>query len=126
VACVIAGFPQFLIPRPISDEEADVFVHAWAREVVDPWLRFGESEELNRLIVRSLVGWALSSVATMYAGGVEELAAFSSEERVIDERLANSLLRASSQTPFIEDDLLIRRDLRSEEHTSELQSRFDL
>ena len=111
VACVIAGFPQFLFARPISDEEADVFVHAWAREVVETWPRFGESEELNRLIVRSLVGWALSSVATMYAGGVEELAAFSPEEREIDERLANSLFRASSQTPFSEDELLIRRDL---------------
>src|SRR5699024_3997141 len=38
-------------------------------------------------------------------------AAFSPEEREIDERLANSLFRASSQTPFSEDELLIRRDL---------------
>lgn len=111
VACVIAGFPQFLFARPISDDEADVFVHAWAREVVETWPRFGESEELNRLIVRSLIGWALSSVATMYTGGIEELAAFSSENREIDDRIANSLLRPSSDTPFSEDELLIRRDL---------------
>ena len=111
VACVIAGFPQFLFARPVSDDEADVFVHAWAREVVETWPRFGESEELNRLIVRSLIGWALSSVATMYTGGIEELAAFSSENREIDDRIANSLLRPSSDTPFSEDELLIRRDL---------------
>lgn len=111
VACVIAGFPQFLFARPISDEEGDVFIHAWAREVVETWPRFGESEELNRLIVRSLIGWALSSVATMYAGGVEELAAFSSEDREIDDVFANSLLRGSNQAPFSDDELLIRRDL---------------
>src|SRR5699024_176332 len=62
-------------------------------------------------IVRSLIGWALSSVATMYTGGIEELAAFSSENREIDDRIANSLLRPSSDTPFSEDELLIRRDL---------------
>src|SRR5699024_9048571 len=53
----------------------------------------------------------LSSVATMYTGGIEELAAFSSENREIDDRIANSLLRPSSDTPFSEDELLIRRDL---------------
>ena len=111
VACVIAGFPQFLFARPISNDEADVFVHAWAREVTDTWPRFGESEELNRLIVRSLIGWALSSVATMYTGGVEELASFASEKREIEEETANSLLRPSDFDPFSEDELLVRRDL---------------
>src|SRR5699024_6248351 len=111
VACVIVGFPQFLFACPISYVVANIFDHAWACVVVETWRRFGESEELNRLIVISLVSWELSSDATMYAGGVEELAAFSPEEREIDERLANSLFRASSQTPFSEDELLIRRDL---------------
>ena len=61
--------------------------------------------------MRSLIGWAISSVATMYAGGVEELAAVSSEDREIDDVFANSLLRGSNQAPFSDDELLIRRDL---------------
>lgn len=111
VACVIAGFPQFLFARPISDEEADIFVHAWSREVTKTWPRFGENEELNRLIVRSLIGWALSSVATMYTGGVEELASFASEKREVDDAMANSLLRPGSQGPFDDEEQLVRRDL---------------
>ncbi len=33
VACVIAGVPQFLFARPISDEEAEIFISAWQRHL---------------------------------------------------------------------------------------------
>lgn len=111
VACVIAGFPQFLFARPISDEEAEVFTNAWMREVKGIWPRFGDDDEVHRLLVYSLVGWALSSVTTMYAGGIEGVVALAQGEMDISYDPKTSLLRPASSKNFTDDELLIRRDL---------------
>ncbi len=111
VACVIAGFPQFLFSRPISNEEADAFINAWVRQVVEVWPRFGDSDYLHELIVASLIGWALSSVTTMYAGGIEGVVALARGEAEINHDSQHSLLRPGDSGHFEPEELLIRRDL---------------
>ena len=111
VACVIAGFPQFLFARPISDEEAEIFISAWQRRVVHVWPRLADDIELHELIVASLIGWALSSVTTMYAGGIEGVVALSEGSADIEHDARHSLLRPADQGPFSEEEILIRRDL---------------
>lgn len=116
VACVIAGFPQFLFARPIQDSEVDVFVNAWAREVKSMWPRLAEETYLHASITSALVGWALSSVTAMSIGGIEELLAV---PEVVDAQeldrestdVAARLLGQESDGPYTEDELLIRRDL---------------
>ncbi|MBD0856633.1 phosphotransferase [Corynebacterium striatum] len=111
VACVIAGFPQFLFARPISDEEAEIFISAWQRHVTGVWPRFADDAELHELIVASLIGWALSSVTTMYAGGIEGVVALAEGSAEVFHDARNSLLRPADQGPFSEEEVLIRRDL---------------
>ena len=111
VACVIAGFPQFLFTRPITDEEADIFIHAWQRRIVDVWPQLADDDTLHRLLVASLIGWALSSVTTMYAGGIEGVVALAEGNAEIYHDAHRSLLRPPDHGPFSEDEVLIRRDL---------------
>ncbi|MDO5031768.1 phosphotransferase [Corynebacterium sp.] len=111
VACVIAGFPQFLFSRPITDEEAEVFVQAWQRKVVDVWPRFADDDVVHELVVSCLIGWALSSVTTMFAGGVEGVVALARGEADVEHNPRESLLRSAESGPFSEDEALIRRDL---------------
>ncbi|MDO5097803.1 MAG: phosphotransferase [Corynebacterium sp.] len=66
VACVVAGFPQNLSTRPISDEEADVFIDSWVREVNTMWPNVNNRERLNARIVAAMIGWSFSSVALMH------------------------------------------------------------
>lgn len=68
LACVIAGFPQYLSSHPITDVEADVFVEAWVQEVNKVWPRANNSDSLARRIVTAMVGWSLSSLAIMLVG----------------------------------------------------------
>ncbi|MER0082553.1 phosphotransferase [Corynebacterium sp. KPL2861] len=111
VACVIAGFPQFLFSKPITDKEADTFLAAWSREVSEVWPRFADEDELHGLIVASLIGWALSSVTTMHAGGIEGLVALASGDAEIVHDPKRSILRSPESGPFNEDELLVRQDL---------------
>ena len=111
VACVIAGFPQFLFSKPITDEEADIFISAWSRAVADVWPLFSDPEEIHGLIVASLIGWALSSVTTMQAGGIEGLVALVRGEAEVFHDPQHSILRPADHGPFTEDELLVRRDL---------------
>lgn len=66
VACVIAGFPQFLAPREISDEEADVFIDAWVRETGEIWPNVNNRQRLHNRIITALVGWTFSSIALLH------------------------------------------------------------
>ncbi len=111
VACVVAGFPQFLFSRPITDSEAEIFIQAWQRRIVDVWPQFADEKTLHELLVACLIGWALSSVTTALAEGNAEI--YRDPHR--------SLLRRSDQGPFTEDEALIRRDLYE---TFEALSRF--
>ncbi|WP_295805544.1 phosphotransferase [uncultured Corynebacterium sp.] len=121
VACVVAGFPQFLFTRPISDDEAEVFIHAWQRRIVDVWPQLADEQTLHELLVACLIGWAFSSVTTMYAGGIEGVVALSEGNADINHDPQRSLLRPSDRGPFTEDEHLIRRDLYE---TFEALSRF--
>ncbi|GAA4790974.1 phosphotransferase [Corynebacterium canis] len=75
VACVVAGFPQYLSSRPISDEEADVFIDAWVREVSAMWPNVKNHVRLQARIVTALIGWALGSVAYVYYGSMSQAVA---------------------------------------------------
>ncbi|WP_244977353.1 phosphotransferase family protein [Corynebacterium lizhenjunii] len=122
VACVIAGFPQFVFARPINDEEADVFITAWVREITTAWPRYGDQAKLEKLLVASLVGWALSSLSTMYADGIEGIIALAEQDQPLASGPAReSFLRQADSTTFSEAELLIRRDLYE---TFEALSRF--
>ncbi len=121
VACVVAGFPQFLFSRPITDSEAESFIQAWQRRIVDVWPQFADEKTLHELLVACLIGWALSSVTTMYAGGIEGVVALAEGNAEIYRDPHRSLLRRSDQGPFTEDEALIRRDLYE---TFEALSRF--
>lgn len=121
VACVVAGFPQFLFSRPITDGEAEIFIQAWQRRIVDVWPQFADEKTLHELLVACLIGWALSSVTTMYAGGIEGVVALAEGNAEIYRDPRRSLLRRSDQGPFTEDEALIRRDLYE---TFEALSRF--
>lgn len=70
IACVIAGFPQFLSSRPISDDEADVLVEAWVDKVGLLWPNVRNMQRLQARILIALVGWAFSSLAMMHVGAM--------------------------------------------------------
>ncbi|APT84858.1 phosphotransferase [Corynebacterium aquilae] len=74
VACVIAGFPQFPLAHPISDEEADAFVAAWVHEVDGIWPNVSNGERLRARILTAMIGWALSSLTYIYYGSMNQLA----------------------------------------------------
>lgn len=68
VACVVAGFPQFLFARPVMDDEADIFIDSWAQQVAGMWPNVRNLSRLHARILTALVGWAFSSVAMMHMG----------------------------------------------------------
>ncbi|AZA09171.1 phosphotransferase [Corynebacterium pseudopelargi] len=70
IACVIAGFPQYLSSRPISDDEADTLIDAWVDEVGDLWPNVRNHQRLQARILIALVGWAFSSLAMMHIGSM--------------------------------------------------------
>ncbi|APT93694.1 phosphotransferase [Corynebacterium phocae] len=108
-ASVIAGFPQFLFFRPFTNKESEVFLSAWRREIIETWPRYENDFNLHRLVVSSLIGWALSSVSMLCADGMDALLAMLNQG--LDEQEQAEFLRPSSQGPFTEDELLVRQDL---------------
>ncbi|BAU95983.1 hypothetical protein N24_1721 [Corynebacterium suranareeae] len=111
VACVIAGFPQFVFSRPISDDEADELIDSWVQEVRGIWPNVNNEERLQARIVTALIGWALSSVAFMKLGsisGMLNLLHVSEDGNTeIDTADLNELLLPRSA----EDDELVQQDL---------------
>lgn len=75
VACVIAGFPQFLFARPVTDDEADVFIESWVHEVGKIWPNVNNSTRLSARIVTAMVGWALTSLMMMLLSAEAEMSA---------------------------------------------------
>ncbi|RNE49740.1 phosphotransferase family protein [Corynebacterium alimapuense] len=115
LACVIAGFPQFLFAHPISDEEVDVFIQAWTREVDQLWPYVENEDHLHFQIVSALLGWALSSVALMHFGSMSGAAlnlATGGEDFDIDQiDDSGYLFRRAEDGPFKHEELIIRRDI---------------
>lgn len=68
IACVIAGFPQYLASRPISDDEADELIEAWVGEVGATWPNVRNTTRLHARLLISLIGWSLSGLAMMHIG----------------------------------------------------------
>lgn len=130
LAGIIAGFPQHLSTRPISDEEAKVLVDAWAAEVSDTWPSLLEAETLHKRIVAALLGWAFFSVSILYLEGEETdqgtrygggwvVGRTNTHEVVRDPSIHNDdvergafILRARDQRGFTSAEKAIRRDVR--------------
>ncbi len=118
LACVIAGFPQFLFSHPISDDEADVFVDAWSHEVDLLWPNVKNEAHLHSRIMAALLGWALSSVALLHFGSMSTAIAALHEAEEQDQHIDPStvegvtdLLRPSSHGPFTAEEVVVRRDI---------------
>lgn len=75
IAGVIAGFPQYVSARPISEHETAVFVEAWVAEVGDVWPSVLNHDTLQARITAALIGWAFFSASLLeYVRGVEDAA----------------------------------------------------
>ena len=115
LACVIAGFPQFLFSHPISDDEADVFVEAWTHEVNSLWPNVNNEAHLHSRIMAALLGWALASVALLHFGSVSAAMAmlYEGEDELDPNRIegVSDLLRPASHGPFTAEEIVVRRDL---------------
>ena len=75
IAGVIAGFPQYISARPISEHETAVFVEAWVAEVGDVWPSVLNHDTLQARITAALIGWAFFSASLLeYVRGVENAA----------------------------------------------------
>jgi len=118
LACVIAGFPQFLFSHPISDDEADVFVDAWSHEVDCLWPNVKNEAHLHSRIMAALLGWALSSVALLHFGSMSAAVAVLHEAEEQDQHIdpntvegVTDLLRPASHGPFTAEEIVVRRDI---------------
>ncbi|AJE33305.1 Phosphotransferase enzyme family protein [Corynebacterium humireducens NBRC 106098 = DSM 45392] len=118
LACVIAGFPQFLFSHPISDDEADVFVDAWSHEVDRLWPNVKNEAHLHSRIMAALLGWALSSVALLHFGSMSAAVAVLHEAEEQDQHIdpntvegVTDLLRPASHGPFTAEEIVVRRDI---------------
>ena len=118
LACVIAGFPQFLFSHPISDDEADVFVDAWSHEVDRLWPNVKNEAHLHSRIMAALLGWALASVALLHFGSMSAAVAVLHEAEEQDQHIdpntvegVTDLLRPASHGPFTAEEVVVRRDI---------------
>lgn len=73
VACVIAGFPQFLTTHQLSSEETKVFISSWVEEIRAVWPSVTDDAKRNSRILTALIGWSLASVSTLYYGSLSKL-----------------------------------------------------
>ncbi|WP_454980182.1 phosphotransferase [Corynebacterium propinquum] len=123
IACVVAGFPQFVFTHPITDEEADTFISAWKREIKEVFPNLVEPNNLHARVLAALVGWGLSTLATMSAGNLSGVVGMvqKGEDISTDLDQAAALLRTGSADSFSDDELLARRDIYE---TFEAMSRF--
>lgn len=123
IACVVAGFPQFVFTHPITDEEADTFISAWKREIKEVFPNLVEPHNLHARVLAALVGWGLSTLATMSAGNLSGVVGMvqKGEDISTDLDQAAALLRTGSADSFSDDELLARRDIYE---TFEAMSRF--
>ena len=118
LACVIAGFPQFLFSHPISDDEADVFIESWSHEVNALWPNVNNEVHLHSRVMAALLGWALSSVALLHFGSMSAAVTVLHEAETGDSPIEPStmegvvdLLRPATHGPFTPEELVVRRDI---------------
>ncbi|BAC18560.1 hypothetical protein [Corynebacterium efficiens YS-314] len=107
VACVIAGFPQFVFSHPLSDDEADELIDAWVQEVRSIWPNVNNEDRLHARIVTALIGWALSSVALMQMGSIAAVDAYREAREELGELDIDDF--TVPRTP--EEDELVRQDI---------------
>lgn len=126
LASVISGFPQYLSARPVTDEETDAFLGAWARETEGIWPTARDRTLLLTRIAGALLGWAFLSISLMTYGSlsnalvvrgsmpgglhvpeaIDLTSAEDSEQPVMSE-----LLAPASEREHSDDERLVRRDL---------------
>lgn len=71
VASVIAGFPQFLMATPLSTEEAEIFLDAWADQAGSVWPEVLDRDWLHRHVLNALLCWAVASLAYVTYGSMQ-------------------------------------------------------
>lgn len=111
VACVIAGFPQFIFSHPITDDEVDELIDAWVQEVRGIWPNVNNEQRLQARIVTALIGWALSSVALMHLGSITALVNFLNPEEDASSHVDLERLEEFEVVRDHHEDELVRRDL---------------
>lgn len=121
VACVIAGFPQYISARPISDSEVSVFLEAWVAEVGGVWPSMLNHETLQARITAALVGWAFFSVSILYLDGDDTLGGtrlgggWAPDGTTVDGRVdverGAGVLRPSVHVELTPEEKAIRRDV---------------
>ena len=126
LAFVIAGFPNYIAAQPVSDDESQVLIDAWVREVEGLWPEVTHEDTLQARVTAALIAWALSSISVLNvnahgevweadeliaaefeAAGVELGATVHPEEFEV----SGDLLRPAALGPFSPDEKLVRRDL---------------
>lgn len=107
IACVIAGFPQFVFSHPITDDEADELIDAWVQEVRGIWPNVNNEDRLHARIVTALIGWALSSVTLMHLGSIAAVSTYLDSSDSAGELGLDEFAFLRTQ----DDDELVRRDL---------------
>lgn len=85
IACVIAGFPQFVSAQIISDQETDAFIDSWRSEIRQIWPQSTDTGYLNERIIAALIGWALASIAYLYHGSMNQAVSVVSATDYTDE-----------------------------------------
>lgn len=73
VACVVAGFPQYVEGSALTTDQARAFIHAWQQEVVSTWPNVANDLRLRARVITALVGWGLLSIQLLRAGGFSAL-----------------------------------------------------
>lgn len=99
IAGVIAGFPQYISARPISEEETTVFLEAWVAEVGGIWPSVQNHDTLQARITAALIGWAFFSASILdYAGAESDGIGGVDGEAFADEAEARLIRRDVSGT----------------------------
>ncbi len=128
LACVIAGFPQYISLQPVADDETAAFVEAWLHEVDELWPGLSNEDVLHERLTIALVGWALSSLTVMSYGSLASVISGHPKAREFlkistgdfkelglsssrSDDVTTNLLRPAGEVAFSDDELLVRRDL---------------
>lgn len=129
LAFVIAGFPNYVSTVPISEDEVQVFVDTWVREVADLWPEVAHEDTLQARITAALIAWALSSVSVLNINTLGDV--WENDEAIAAEfaaagiatadagasvpleefEIRGDILRPATEGRFTADEMLVRRDL---------------
>lgn len=130
LASVVAGFPQYLFERPITSDEADLFLEAWQREAATVWPDVQDDEALHISIATAMLGLAISGLTMMHYGSSHNIVAAVAADGDYDTVITpdssevtpiRRLLAPAGTVEFSREELLMRRDLYE---TTEALARF--